>query len=180
LNGRGADELLSSGWKPGEKVLEWRGTGETLFALEIDPAPGVVGIGVAFDVREIEPKLEGVLSFQVRDIVLKIVKRVGGGLQRTAAPATELSLAKTRNDDGGKPPRARDPGIDGITCAIGQHAGVVGEKEEAEPVVADSKIVNQVGARRPNPVAGGRPRGFQNRVPPSRIHHREIFSGAAV
>src|ERR1700719_2181478 len=130
-NRRVADQLRPVGWKSGEKVFQGLGTLKSLAALEIDPAARVVGVGIALDVRELEAILKAVLAHQIRDIILKIEIWVGACYQGTAAAATQLSLAKTGNDDTGKPTRTGDACVDGVTLPIGEDIGVAGDEEKA-------------------------------------------------
>src|SRR5438270_8324217 len=65
-----ADELLSSARSRSEEVLQWGGISNCCNAItsEINPAPCVVGVGIALDVREFSAEFEAVLADQVREI----------------------------------------------------------------------------------------------------------------
>src|SRR5207302_1261853 len=111
----------------GKEVFEWRGTSESSATSERDNAPLVTVAVIALDVRELEPKLQGVLAHQIRDVVLHIPVRVGRCIQRTALEAAEyLSprlVCKTHNADGRESTLWRTR-VDGVALAIGLRAEI--------------------------------------------------------
>ena len=94
-------------------------------AAEVDPAPYVIfGEGIDLDMRELAANLEAVLAPQIRNVILKIIKRVGAVRRGTVMPGANAGAArgceKTRNVDIRQPTHSRHARVEGVALTTGE------------------------------------------------------------